>query len=280
MWSKSSFLQDRYQDLCITIKFINHLSNSSLVKTLNYMHVFSCSLLLTSNKIVCFDLTSKLFSHLYLCICLRVSDYFVLHTFRESRSQNRIWRLKKSFSRSVLYLFSLSIYVTMRLDFATCASEFLNDSVDVFNNYVYQESVQEILVNVAKLMFMTVQECKQWCETDVDYYFWKDASNTITSWLLLICELLLQVSYESNKNWVIFLVLNRWIENFIVSLSYLFWNIKIIDKCALMIDMITRYEEYFNEIFEFALMKDSLFIFCVMSQCLWQKRTRQIFDYN
>ena len=156
----------------------------------------------------------------------------------------------------------------MRPDFAQCASDFLNGSADVLSKYVYQGPVQGILANAERPILMTVEGCRVLCGTGTDYYSWKDASNTITTWLLPICGLLLQVPYESNKNWATFLVLSRWVGNPISSLAYLFWNIKVTGKCALMVDMATRYEEYPSEGSEFSLMRESLFILCVMNQCM------------
>ena len=155
----------------------------------------------------------------------------------------------------------------MRPDFTQCASDFLNGSADTISKYIYQGPVQGILANAETPILMTVQGCRELCGTGVDYYSWKDASNTITTWLLPICGLLLQVPYESNKNWTTVLVLGRWVGNPISSLAYLFWNIKITGKCALMVDMATRYEEFPAEDSEFSLMRDSLFILCVMNQC-------------
>ena len=51
------------------------------------------------------------------------------------------------------------------------------------------------------------------------------------------------------------------------SLSYLLWNIKVAGKCALMVDMATKYEEFPDEDSEFSVMRDSLFILSVMNQC-------------
>lgn len=50
------------------------------------------------------------------------------------------------------------------------------------------------------------------------------------------------------------------------ALSYIFWNIKITGKCALMVDMSTRYHEYPKEGSEFSFMRDSLYILCIMNQ--------------
>jgi len=50
------------------------------------------------------------------------------------------------------------------------------------------------------------------------------------------------------------------------ALSYILWNIKVTGKCALMVDMSTRYDEYPREPSEFSYMRDSLYILCIMNQ--------------
>ncbi|KAL9130441.1 MAG: hypothetical protein Q9217_001364 [Psora testacea] len=49
-------------------------------------------------------------------------------------------------------------------------------------------------------------------------------------------------------------------------MSYIFWNIKVSGKCALMIDMATKYDEYSPEGSDFSLMRDSMYILCIMNQ--------------
>ena len=50
------------------------------------------------------------------------------------------------------------------------------------------------------------------------------------------------------------------------ALSYILWNIKVTGKCALMIDMSTRYTEFPKEGSNFSHMRDSLYILCIMNQ--------------
>lgn len=52
------------------------------------------------------------------------------------------------------------------------------------------------------------------------------------------------------------------------ALAYVFWNIKVTGKCAMMIDMSTRYDEYPDEDSDFSKMRDSMFILCIMNQCV------------
>ena len=122
------------------------------------------------------------------------------------------------------------------------------------------------MLNVARPALITLQGCKELCGTGVDYYSWVDASNTMTTWILPIAGLLVQAPYESNKTWQTILSLCRWAGSPIASLSYIFWNIKVTGKCALMIDMATRYEDYPEQGSEFSKMRDSLYILCIMNQ--------------
>ena len=98
------------------------------------------------------------------------------------------------------------------------------------------------------------------------YYAWTDAANTITTWLLPILGLLVQAPYESNQAWQTMLSLCRWSGSPIAALSYILWNIKVTGKCALMVDMATRYNEYPPEGSDFSMMRDSLYILCIMNQ--------------
>lgn len=153
----------------------------------------------------------------------------------------------------------------MRPDFDRCGNDFLNNSAGVYSKYLYNGSVQGIL-SAARPALITVQGCKELCGTGVDYYSWLDSSNTITTWTLPIAGLLVQAPYESNKAWQTILSLCRWAGSPISALSYILWNIKVTGKCALMLDMATKYDEYPKEGSEFSLMRDSLYILCIMNQ--------------
>ncbi|MDI1489295.1 MAG: hypothetical protein OHK93_008573 [Ramalina farinacea] len=52
------------------------------------------------------------------------------------------------------------------------------------------------------------------------------------------------------------------------ALAYDFWSIKVTGKCAMMIDMSTRYDGYPDEDSDFSKMRDSMFILCIMNQCV------------
>ncbi len=153
----------------------------------------------------------------------------------------------------------------MRPDFAACGRVFLNNSAGIYSKYLYNGSVQGIL-SEQRPALITAQGCKELCGTGVDYYSWIDASTTITTWILPIAGLLVQAPYESNKAWQTILSLARWTGSPIAALSYILWNIKVTGKCALMVDMATKYEDYPEQGSDFSLMRDSLYILCIMNQ--------------
>ena len=73
----------------------------------------------------------------------------------------------------------------MRPDFTSCASDFLNHSATLYSRFVYHGPVHEIDDNTASPALITVQGCKELCGSGIDYYSWRDASNTITTWVHL-----------------------------------------------------------------------------------------------
>lgn len=78
---------------------------------------------------------------------------------------------------------------------------------------------------------------------------------------------LLQLPYESHKNWATLLAFARWIGNPIAALSYTFWNITVTGKCAMIVDMATPYDEVPGTDSQFRQVRDSLYILSVMNQC-------------
>ena len=84
--------------------------------------------------------------------------------------------------------------------------------------------------------------------------------------MLPILGLLVQAPYESNEARKTTLALCRWAGSPIAALSYILWNIKVTGKAALMIDMATRYNEYPPRGSDFSLMRDSMYILCIMNQ--------------
>lgn len=150
------------------------------------------------------------------------------------------------------------------VNFTECGIIFLNNSTDLYANYVYHGSLSGALGSEAQVI--TLEGCRNLCGTGNEYYQWKDASNTITTWILPIMGMLLQAPFESNKFRKTMSALCRWVGSPIASLSYILWNIKVTSKCALLVDMATRYEELPAEDSEFAQIRDSFYILSVMNQ--------------
>lgn len=53
----------------------------------------------------------------------------------------------------------------MRPDFASCGSDFLNHSADLYSNYVYDGPVMGVLATKATSALITLQGCKDLCGT-------------------------------------------------------------------------------------------------------------------
>ncbi|KAL8876837.1 MAG: hypothetical protein Q9198_005032 [Flavoplaca austrocitrina] len=153
----------------------------------------------------------------------------------------------------------------MRPDFEACGQEFVRGSKDIYSHYVYTGTVRGVLQS-AEASLITVEGCRALCGTGTGYYPWKDSSNSITTWVLPVIGLIVQAPFESNQAWQTILLLARWIGSPIAVLSYILWNIKVTGKCALMVDMATKYNEYPDSDSEFSIMRDSLYILAIMNQ--------------
>lgn len=114
--------------------------------------------------------------------------------------------------------------------------------------------------------FISLPGCLTLCGGGVDYYPWKDISKTISTWVLPVIGLLLQLPFESNQFWNTTFAFTRWIGSPIASLSYILWNIKLSGKAALLSDMATDFDTIPKEDDPAAYMRDSLLILSVMNQ--------------
>lgn len=85
--------------------------------------------------------------------------------------------------------------------------------------------------------------------------------------VLPIMGLILQAPFESNKNWSTLLASARWIGNPAASLSYVLWNIHVTGRCAMLVDMASKYGDLPKQDSQFGHMRDSLYILNVMNQC-------------
>ena len=104
------------------------------------------------------------------------------------------------------------------------------------------------------------------CGTGKEYYPWRHSSGTITTWVLPAIGLLVQAPWETNKVLPTIRTLGRWVGSPIATLSYTLWNVKVISKCALMLDMAVGYGEKPDRDSTFGEMRDSLYILSVMNQ--------------
>ncbi|KAI4134825.1 MAG: hypothetical protein LQ347_001205 [Umbilicaria vellea] len=157
----------------------------------------------------------------------------------------------------------------MGVNFTLCAEIFRNTSGPGGSSrqYSYNGTVHGILAQSSKQPpLIAYHGCKKLCGAGNAYYEWIDIANTITTWLLPIVGMLLQAPYESNQFRQTLLALIRWVGSPIASLSYILWNIKVTGRCAMMVDMATRYEDVPGPESEFANMRDSMLILSVMNQ--------------
>lgn len=173
-------------------------------------------------------------------------------------------------------------------NFSNCSETFIraiqNPSLNLweFTQFRYNGSVNNgrlsKIDNSTPRSIITLDGCQHICGTGSDYYKWKDSSATITTWVLPVMGLLLQAPYESNEFWRTLRALARWLGNPIASLSYTLWNIKASSKCALMVDMATKYEQIpalydeavspGQQLSQFSQIRDSMYILSVMNQCM------------
>ena len=82
-----------------------------------------------------------------------------------------------------------------------------------------------------------------------------------------ILGLLLLAPFEPGQNFDTMLPAFRWIGSPVSSLAYIFWNMKVTGRCALLIAMATRYDQIPDKSSGFADMRDSLWVF-VLRGCL------------
>lgn len=162
----------------------------------------------------------------------------------------------------------------MAPNFTHCSIDFLT-SIVPYCNYTYNgtadglfhENCTSLAGKPSRSSLISADGCRHLCGMGNDYYSWKDASATITTWVLPVIGMLLQAPYESNEFWRTLWALARWMGSPVASLSYILWNIRATGKCALMVDMATTYEDIPDQDTQFAQLRDSLYILSVMNQC-------------
>lgn len=154
----------------------------------------------------------------------------------------------------------------MRPDFAECGARYTSSN-STFAAYIYNGTVPGVFSDSRRPKLITYEGCKALCGTGSEYYAWKDAAATITTWVLPIIGLLVQAPFESNAFRRTVFALARWIGSPMATLSYTLWNIKITSKCAMMVDMATQYDDFPEQGTHFTQIRDSFYILSVMNQC-------------
>lgn len=152
-------------------------------------------------------------------------------------------------------------------DFEACGNLFKQGANSTYAQYQYHGPVSGLYAHNARPLLITVEGCKEICGTGTQYYPWKKSSATITTWVLPVLGLLLQLPFESNAFWPTLWALARWCGSPIATLSYVFWNIKVTSKSAMMIDMSVPHNVVPDQQSDFSQMRDSLYILSVMNQC-------------
>lgn len=151
-----------------------------------------------------------------------------------------------------------------KTNFTECASRLLANP-SAYTQWRWNGTIR--LIEKNETTQISYEGCRTVCGTGNAWYLWSESSATITTWLLPIVGMFLQAPFESNAFWSTVLAIARWVGNPMTSLSYIFWNISVSGKCALMVDMAVEYDHKFlSEDSNFAHIRDSFYILMTMNQ--------------
>ncbi|CUS13976.1 unnamed protein product, partial [Tuber aestivum] len=115
-------------------------------------------------------------------------------------------------------------------------------------------------------LLITFGACEKHCGSTPDFYSWQKASDTITTWVLPLASLVLQAPFWNNDFKKNILVLFRWVGSPIASMMYIFWNMKVTRKCAILVDMSVQINDRPGPESSFAKLRDSLYLLSVINQ--------------
>lgn len=161
------------------------------------------------------------------------------------------------------------------MNLTACGIAFVQNATNLAL-YSYNGPTRGLPRGQEKPNLISLEGCWALCGTGYQRYPWSTAANTITTWVLPVIGLILQAPFESNQFRKTFLAACRWVGSPIASLSYIFWNIKITGKCAIVIDMATGYNMFPSIDSEFRRMRDSFYILGVMNQYAVNPRMNEI----
>lgn len=131
------------------------------------------------------------------------------------------------------------------------------------------------------LLFVKLQYCEYACGTKPEYYGWATSAQTLTTWILPLVGLVLQLPFDSESSLQAYMSVFRWLGNPISSLTAELWNLRVASRCAKFADMAepAKDRQYMirshfledckrkNSDYEFvAAIRDSMFILCTVNQ--------------
>jgi hypothetical protein len=161
----------------------------------------------------------------------------------------------------------------MRTNLTQCRLDYSNPSADDIAKYGWAGPVKYIPRN--ETTQISTYGCETLCGSGSQLYPWGQVSSTITTWVLPIVGILVQAPFSSNAFWETIFSLARWIGSPMASLSYILWNIKVSGKCALLVDLATKYEDKSNNNKNFLSIRDSFYLLMTMNQYTMKEHVLQ-----
>lgn len=141
-------------------------------------------------------------------------------------------------------------------NFTACAAQF-TDNLSLYKNYTYNGTTPR--TNGPNPILLTLEGCYDLCGTGNSYYEWPQASGTILTWVMPMLAMLVKAPFGAGSPFKkTMFMLFRWIGSPISSLAYIYWNIHVSGKAAMMSDMASSYDEVPGPSTDFADVRDSL----------------------
>ena len=172
----------------------------------------------------------------------------------------------------LLLLILAPVPVTAKTNFTQCGELVKglaeNNSLpleDIYTGHV-TGVLGQALNSTNPVLLITFAACERHCGAEPEYYGWAKASDTITTWVLPLVGLVLQAPFESNNFQQTMFVVFRWVGSPIVSLMCIFWNMKVTRKCAIMVELSIKEDEYPPPSSGFAELRDSFYLLSVINQ--------------
>ncbi|PWW77969.1 hypothetical protein C7212DRAFT_175495 [Tuber magnatum] len=116
------------------------------------------------------------------------------------------------------------------------------------------------------ILLLTYAACEEHCGHTASVQSWIRTSDTIATWALPLVSLVLQAPFESNNFRQTMFLVFRWVGSPMVSMMYIFWNMKVTRKCAIMVEMSLGKDEHPQAPSNFSGLRDSFYLLSVINQ--------------